>query len=228
MAATTRAELIAQTREYMDAVGSDRWSDNVILLVLDQVFDAEWSNILNAAPYYTFGERQVSTDGQGRISFASLNAGGGDAQENFYRLISLSDGNRLFQLTRFQDVPLAKTSNFQPTNSLLYYPVGKHFQVLPVSPGLPMIAFVNHKPTGLRDLLADGSVIDFPESSHLIVVYEAAANLLMKGGAESRQAADLKALAREERASLLDDIRRRTIQPTELAYPDDKWQWGGG
>jgi hypothetical protein len=46
----------------MDAVGSTRWSDNTIKTVLNNVFDNEWSNILNAAPYYTFGLRQVTTD----------------------------------------------------------------------------------------------------------------------------------------------------------------------
>jgi hypothetical protein len=50
----------------------------------------------------------------------------------------------------------------------------------------------------------------------------------MKGGAESRQAADLKALAQQERAILLDDIRRTTTRPTEMLYPDTKFEWGGG
>jgi len=27
---------------------------------------------------------------------------------------------------------------------------------------------------------------------------------------------------------LLDDLRRRTINPTQLAYPDQKYDWAGG
>jgi len=30
------------------------------------------------------------------------------------------------------------------------------------------------------------------------------------------------------RMGLLDDIRRRTINPTMLAYPDQKYDWAGG
>jgi Cys-tRNA(Pro)/Cys-tRNA(Cys) deacylase len=39
---------------------------------------------------------------------------------------------------------------------------------------------------------------------------------------------DLKALADDDRKTLLDDIRRMTINPTMMAYPDQKYEWGGG
>jgi hypothetical protein len=228
MASVTRDNLIAQTREYMDAVGSDRWSDDIITLVLDQVFDSEWSNILNAAPYYTFAQRNVNTDIEGKIPFTNLNGGGGDNEENFYRLLSLSDSNRLYVQTNFNEVPLGTTSNYLPTWPKMFYQAGQAFQTLPVEANTPLVAFVNWKPTGIRDLANGGSVVSFPPRAHLVVVYEAAANLLMKGGAESRQAADLKALAAQERAMLLDDIRRTTTRPTEMLYPDTKFEWGGG
>ena len=228
MPQVTRTQLVAQTREYMDAVGSDRWSDDIIQVVLDQVFDQEWSNVLNAAPYYTFAQRNVITDSQGRIPFTALNAGGGDSQENFYRLLSMSDGNRLYQQTSFNEVPLGTISNQIPTWPKMFYQAGQAFQTLPISSGVPVFAFVNWKPTAIRDLASGGSFVDFPPRAHLIVVYEAAANLLMKGGAESRQAADLKALAAQERASLLDDIRRTTTRPTEMMYPDSRFDWSGG
>jgi hypothetical protein len=224
----TRDNLVTQTREYMDAEGSDRWSEDIILLVLDQVFDNEWSNILNAAPYYTFARRQVVTDSEGRVPFTQLNGGGGDKQENFYRMVSLSDGERLYTQTSFQNVPLATTSNYLPTYPKMFYQAGQAFQTLPVQSGVQLNAFVNYKPTAIRDLSSGAAFVEFPPRAHLIVVYDAAANLLMKGGAESRQAADLKRLAEMERATLLDDIRRTTTRPTEMAYPDTKFEWAGG
>ncbi|NCA15113.1 MAG: hypothetical protein EBS89_13515, partial [Proteobacteria bacterium] len=51
----------------MDAVQSTRWSDSFIKTVLNSVYDAEWSNILNAAPYYRFAQRQVTTDANGQV-----------------------------------------------------------------------------------------------------------------------------------------------------------------
>jgi hypothetical protein len=81
--AKTQAQMIELTRQFMDAVESDRWSDELILTVLGNVFDEEWSNILNAAPYYTFALRTVPQDSNGQFLLTSLNTGTGDAQENF-------------------------------------------------------------------------------------------------------------------------------------------------
>ena len=96
MATVTLQNYIDQTREYMDAVGSDRWSDDLIKTVLNSVFDAEWSNILNSAPYYKFAQRQVTTDADGQIALSDLDGGSGDAQQNWYRILSVSDGNVLY------------------------------------------------------------------------------------------------------------------------------------
>jgi len=228
MATITLQNYIDQTREYMDAVGSDRWSDDLIKTVLNGVFDAEWSNILNAAPYYKFAERQVTTDADGLIPLSDLDAGGGDSQQNWYRILSVSDGNVLYEQTRFQDVPLATTTNYLPTYPRLYYIAGDNVQILPVSSNLALYIYVNYKPTSISDLATTASIPDFPNNSHLIVIWEAAAQLLLKGGAETSAANDLRALASIERTTLLDDIRRRTINPTRMSYPDLKWDWAGG
>lgn len=229
MAAITTSTLISETREYMDAVGSDRWSDSLIKTVLNSVFEAEWSNILNAAPYYRFATRTVTTDADGQFALSDLDLVGGDSSQYWYRIMSVSDGNYLYQQTRFQDVPLATTTNYLPSHPRLYYIAGDNVQILPVASDVTMTIGVNHKPQSISDLLNDSSSeVVFPRNSHLILVWEAAAQLLLKGGAETSAAVDLKALARQERESLLDDIRRRTINPTMMAYPDNKSDWASG
>jgi len=228
MATVTRADLIEQTREYMDAVGSTRWSDTLISTVLSSVFDAEWSNILNAAPFFKFAQRQPTTASDGTIALSALSSGGGDTQENFYRVLSVSDGNVLYEETDFPEVPLATTTNYLPTYPRLYYIAGDSIQILPVASGVDLYIYVNYKPTTINDLASDLSTFDFPDNAHLLLVWEAAAQLLLKGGAETSAANDLRALASIERQSLLDDIRRRTINPTRMAYPDLKYEWAGG
>lgn len=228
MATVTRDNLVDQTREYMDAVGSARWSDSLILTVLNSVYESEWSNILNAAPYYRFAQRTVATDSDGKIPLSSLDLNSGDDSELWYRILSLSDGNYLYQQTRFQDVPLATTTNYLPSHPKLYYLAGDELQILPVNSGVSLEVYVNHKPQALSDLSDGSSVVPFPANAHLILVWEAAAQLLLKGGAETSAAVDLKALARQERESVLDDIRRRTINPTRMAYPDLKADWASG
>jgi hypothetical protein len=228
MTLVTRAQLVSDTREYMDAVGSSRWSDAIIKTVLNSVVDAEWSNILNAAPYYTFQQIPVVTDANGQVPFASLNTGSNDNQQNFYRVLSVSDGNVLYSQTNFQNVPLATTTNYLPSYPRLYYVAGTFLQALPVSVGTSLIVAVNYKPTSLNDLSSDNATVDFPDNAHLILVWEAASQLLLKGGTEAAAAANLRQLAAADRQTLLDDIRRRTIVPTMMAYPDQKYDWAGG
>ena len=228
MATVTLGQLVSDTREYMDAVGSTRWSDATIKLVLNNVFDGEWSNILNAAPYFRFAQRQVTTDVNGQFAFTTLNSGSGDSEQNFYRIMSVSDGNVLYGQTRYQDVPLATTTNYLPTYPRLYYIAGQSVQILPVSPSQSLYVGVNYKPTAISDLAGDASIIDYPANSHLILVWQAAALLLLKGGTEAAAAANLKGMADDDRKTLLDDIRRMTINPTMMAYPDQKYDWSGG
>ena len=225
--AVTKAQLIALTRETMDAVASDRWSDATITTVLNSVSGDEWSNILNAQSYYTFAKRTVTTDSNGMVSFTSLNNGSGDNQQNFYRVLSVSDGNVLYTQTRFQDVPLATTTNYLPTYPRLYYTAGQALQILPVAASTTLYIFVNYTPTPFNQLATDSSTIDFPDGGELILANEAGAILLNKGGAESTAARVLREEARLQRASLLDDLRRYTINPTMMAYPDQKYDWSG-
>lgn len=225
--AISRAELVELTREAMDAVDSTRWSDSLITSVLNVVYDDEWSNLLNASQYYTYAMRTVTTDANGVVAFSSLNTGGGDSQQNFYRILSVSDGNVLYSETRFQDVPLATTTNYLPTYPRLYYIAGTDVQILPVASDVQLYIYVNYKPTSLSDLAADSSTITFPLGGEWILANEAGSRLLNKGGAESVAAQVLRQEAASLRAGMLDDIRRRTINPTMLAYPDQKYEWGG-
>lgn len=233
MPQVTRAQLVSDTREFMDAVGpsgqaSGRWSDSLIKTVLNSVFDAEWDLLLDSAPYYTFAQRQVTTDANGQVALSALNSGSGDTQQNFRRAISVSDGNVLYSETRFQDVPLATTTNYLPTYPRMYYQAGTVFQILPVSAGVALYIACNWKPTALLDLASDSSTVEYPDNSHLILVYAAAAQLLRKGGSEATEANVLSRMADEERSTMLDNLRRRTTNPTRLAYPDLKYEWGGG
>jgi hypothetical protein len=97
-----------------------------------------------------------------------------------------------------------------------------------VSSALGLYVGVNYKPTAIADLAGDASIIDYPANAHLVLVWQAAALLLLKGGTEAAAAANLKAMADDDRKSLLDDIRRMTINPTMMAYPDVKYDWSGG
>lgn len=224
----TRGQLVSLTRDYMDATGSSRWSDDIIKTVLNGVHDEEWSDILNAAPQYTFQQLTVTTDSNGQIPFSSLNTGSGDTQRNFYRIISVSNGNVLYAQTEFQQVPLATTSNYLPNYPRLYYYVGNVIQILPVAAGMTMYIAVNYKPTPLLQLSSDNAMVEFPDNNETIMGISAAYKLLLKGGAEVQAASNYRKLADDERETMLNDLRRRTVNPTRMAYPDTRYDWAGG
>lgn len=224
----TRDALIAATRQFMDAAGSTRWTDALILSVLDNTYNDEWSNLLNATPYYTFNSVSVTTDASGVVDTTDLDTGSGDTQKNYYRILSMNDGAQLYGETQFRHVPLATTTSAVYLRPRLYYRAGLDaIQVLPVQSGLALTVTVNYKPTLLSDLATGASTINFPLTSHLLLCYEAAATLLLKGGAEPEAASVLRGLASESRRLLLDDIRRQTVTPTLLDYPDNAHEWAG-
>lgn len=232
MASLTINQLITQARRLMDAVGSDRWSDEEIADTLSYVYDAEWSRLLQAAPYYRFQTITVTPSSTGIFPLSSLSTGAGNAQKNFFRILSLNDGNVEYQETRFQDVPLGTTNGYIPYLRKMYYLAGENYQILPGA-ATPLNAVVNYKPTALRDYVDDGATdkwdisIDWPASSELLLVYETAARSLMKGGESLQTSSAFLKMAADERADFLDEIRRRTINPTRMAYPDLASDWGG-
>lgn len=229
MATTTRGQLIALTREAMDADAGDRWSPSFLLNILDSVFGDEWSNILNAAPYYNFATRSVVTDANGQIPFASLNSGSGDNAQNFYRVLSMYDNMALYTEANYRDVPMGTVSNYTPQYPKQYYIVGEFVQILPVQASLPLTVTVNYKPTSLADLASDSSVISFPEGNAMLLACEAAGRALeTKAGAEDINGAQsLFRSAQRYRSDFLDDIARRTINPRRMGYPDSRLDWGG-
>jgi hypothetical protein len=110
VAALTINQLVTQARRTMDAVGSDRWSDQELVDILTYVYDANWARLLQAAPYYRFQSIPVTTATNGTFPLSSLSTGTGNNQKNFFRILSVNDGNVQYSETRYQDVPLGTTS----------------------------------------------------------------------------------------------------------------------
>lgn len=229
MAQVTRDALVTLIREAADAVSSTKWSATEVLALLDSVFDGEWSNILSVNPYYRVANRTVTTDSSGQFAEADLSAGTGNSAQNFYRLLTLTSGNYIYDQTRFQDVPLATTAGYPVPYMYdrLYYWFGNSIQVLPVAAGTVLTATVNYKPPVPSELAAGTDVVDFPQNSHMILAWMTAARMLSKGGNESQAAADLMALANGERETLLLDLQRRSINPMRMMPMDSASDWAG-
>ena len=232
MAALTINQLVTQARRTMDAVGSDRWSDQELVDTLTYVYDANWARLLQAAPYYRFQSIPVTTATNGTFPLSSLSTGTGNNQKNFFRILSVNDGNVQYSETRYQDVPLGTTSAYMPYLRKFYYLAGTNYQILPTG-SVALNVVVNYKPTSLRDYVDDGATdkwdipIDWPENNEDVLLYELSARSLMKGGESIATANTFLQMSNAQLADLLDEIRRRTINPTRMSYSDIAADWSG-
>jgi len=213
----------------MDATASDRWSDAFLYSLLGMAFRDEWQGVLDTNLYYRFAKRSVTTDSNGAFLLTDTNSGGGDAQQNTFKIITLTDGaNTVYRETDWRQVPLALSG----TEDYLcydrqYYIIGDTVQILPQTGSLSLQVGVNWIPTPIDELATDLSEADFPAGHEHLLTLVAAGMALAKGGAETQSAADILQLAKQRREALYGDISRLTSNPTFMQFPDHSSVWGG-
>jgi len=224
----TRTTYMDQTRAQADARLSDRWSDTDVKYMLGMVHAREWKRLLNANNVLRVGTRTVAQDANGLFTVASLDSGSADAQERFYRVLSLVQSTWIYGETRFTEIPTASTTGGNANvRRREWYRTGDSIQCLPVKSAASMTVTVNHVPTPMDQLSADTIAGVFPRDYEMILAYEAAAMLLMKGGAESDAAQNLQQLAEQMRGDMLGDLARQGDAPMQMQYPDLAREWGG-
>lgn len=227
--AWTKATYLARTRDWMDATASDRWSDQFLYSLLGMAFRDEWQGMLDTNPYYRFAKRSVTTDSNGAFLLTDLNSGGGDAQQNLFKIITLTDGaNTVYRETDWRQVPLALSGTEDYLSyDRQYYLIGDTVQILPQTGSLSLQVGVNWTPTPIDELASDLSLVDFPAGHEHLLTLVASGMALAKGGAETQSAADILALAKQRRDALYGDISRLTSNPTFMQFPDHSSVWGG-
>jgi hypothetical protein len=205
----TRAQLVANTREMMDAASSGRWTDAFIKTVLGIMHHREWQGILGANQYYRYAQRDVTTDSAGRFPYSALSAGAADSLERLYRILAVSEGSP------------------DPARLFEWGDAGSHVQVIPPYAGLELVVSVNWIPARVDQLSGDNVTVDFPDGHESILWLEAAGECLAKGGSELESTGALKQLAQLQREALYNEVGRRSAAPTQLAFPDNPSEWAG-
>ena len=228
----TQAQLLAATRDQMNAAGSTQWSDATLLSWLGLASWQEWANILNASNVYYSQSVTVTQDANGQFAISALTTGTADTQKNFYRILSVAQpqgGNQpqlFYRQTRYQDYP-----NPQPNQgtylSGLWYRLGTQIQVMPVASGQTMSVQVNYRPPRVDQLSTASVVVDFPDGYEMLLVHDAAMLALQKGGSEAQAAAVLRAQGDQIRSMMLMDLARQGTWPIVATSFDSPFDWGG-
>lgn len=219
-----RSTLLTLVDEMADANGSPRWGTTLKLQLLGEVHWREWKTLLNVARHLRMAERTLTTDGAGRFQKSALTAGSGDATETWYRILSLQQGNFFYQPTEYEQYPKSPSTVALPQ---VWYEYGDQIQLIPAATGVPVTVVVNHLPQRADLLSSDTATVVFPDGYDLILAYETAASMFMKGAAESQLAGELRAAAAVLRDQMRQDVGRLSVRPLRMKAMDDRWDWGG-
>ena len=218
-----RGTLLTLLDEVADAANSPRWGDTLKRQLLGEVHWREWRDLLNANRMLRVAVRTVATDSDGRFDKTDLNSGSGDSTETFFRILNVRQGNLFYQVAKYEDYPISPTAVNLPN---VWYEFGDQIQLIPAAGGNDVIVAVNHLPQR-ADLLTDNtSSVVFPDGYEMVLAYETAAAMFMKGAAESNLAAEMRQMASVLRDRMHQDVARITVRPMRMGYLDDKYDWG--
>lgn len=225
----TRTLYRSRILQRMDATGSSRWDTTAgtggeVDPVLSLVFDREWRRILSIAPYVRVSQKTPTSDSSGRYLLSDLQTTTGDSQERLFRILAVRIDSRTYQEADLREWAGALDNN---PNRYIWWRQGDYIRTLPNTASKAADAFwVNHLPTRPDALSADSATVVFPDGYDDVVIHEAAAMLLAKGGAETDATSYLKGLAEEYRRDMLDDLSRIGGRPRSMAYGDLASDWG--
>lgn len=219
-----RSALLTLADEMADAYGSPRWGTTLKLQLLGEAHWREWKDLLNVARHLRMGTRTATTDANGRIAKSALNTGSGDATETWYRILSVAQGNSYYQQSSYERYPQSPAVLALPQ---VWYELGDEIQLIPAGQGNTITVAVSHIPQRADLLASDSSVVVFPDGYDLILAYEMAASMFMKGAAETQLAVELRSMAQVLRDRMHQDVGRIAGRPLRMGALDDTWDWGG-
>jgi hypothetical protein len=228
-----KATLRTRVLQAADATGSSwRWditAGGEVDFWIGQVHDAEWARILNVNQYYRVGRRTPTSDASGRYLVSDLSSGSGDSAERFYRVIAFAVDNTVYKQVEAKDFVIdPSSSNGLLTPWYYWWFEGDYIKALPEQANKQAdVVIVNHRPTRYDSLSGESVNVPFPDGYESVIVLEAAAALLNKGGVESGAAMALKAEAEVVRNAMLQDLARKSTNPTQMRYDDYAQDWGG-
>lgn len=220
-----RSTLMTLIDEIADANNSPRWGTTLKRQMLGEVHWREWRDLLNVNKMLRVGSRTVTTDANGRVAKSDLNTGllAQDNVETFYRVLSVRLGNFFYQPAKYDDYPVSPTSVALPQ---VWYEYGDGLQLIPAVEGNTATIVVNHLPQRADLLSSDSSTVVFPDGYEMVLAYETAASMFMKGAAETNLSMELSGKASQLRDLMHQDVSRLTIRPIRMGYADDRMDWG--
>lgn len=221
-----RARWVTETREIADAKNDPRWGADTVLAVLGSVHLREWRRLLDHQPTLRMQTLSLTRDAQGRVPWADLSTGSGDACKKVHRILSVYDGELWYEPEEYRLSPLAgDLTNGAGVPRPIYRREGDYLQVAPVTAG-SLSVVVSHVPTAMHALSGDTAEPTWIDDYEWVIVFEAGSRMLRKGGAETQASNELAALAAQFREDLYSALGRESHDTRRMLLGDDPATWG--
>jgi len=217
-----RSDARNQIQQYADAVGSLRWSNAHIDLVMGERQLYWWRRLLDVNPEYTFQTSTPTTDANGMIPLA-YSSGSGDSAVNSYRILGVLRDMIPLAESKYSDF---KTAAIFGADLRMYYPIGTNIQILPNRSGSPITVTWNSLPVAANLLTGDSSVVAFPAGFDTLYLMDTASELLAKAGSEKEATMFYKSLVDDKREAMFATYGRMGTNGPTWRYSDDGPSWG--
>lgn len=219
----TRAQLLSEVRQLLDAVTSQRWLDTSLARYAGLQMRRDWAEILKENRYYRWAERNPTlTDGTFDVS--ALTVGAQAAIEHFYRILTVrgQDGEEFVQS---DGVDFAFGAGGTVQSQLRrWWREGDRIRITPQNHSGLLRVYVNHYPALVHEL-GDNDTVKYPDGYEMALAWGTAALAFSKGNAETDGTAEFQVLAREMRRDMLEDIGRDSIKPRAIEPVDSPLEW---
>ena len=210
-----RVDFKLQGRVQADAENSSRWSTDTVDGLFRYVFDNGWRRILNGDCTYRYTAMDMTSDSDGIITLAAVNA-----------VITPDRFNRVFDQRTVRDKGLTS-----PTQLVLNPRVtGSEIRFGPGGVG-EVKFWINQLPQNPEDYTgatADTVDVDWPDGHELVLQYHLAAMLLTKGAVEAGAAASLFAVVDSLYTEMIQALMDRSTQHQQIIPVDTADSWSGG
>lgn len=208
MALRTRSAIDGLVAEMIDDPDNQRWSAANLKAIISMVYDQLWGEMLEIASWLlSTTESETSLTSPGYLDVGN----GGDLSNRLFRIQKVVRDDKEYTKAQPTSVSIdSANSEIIYAPDYTYFFFGSHLYLFPLDTTTDVDVTYSYYPPEYEDL-GDAAEITWPQGHDLALVLEAAATLLIRGGAEDPSG--ILALAERAKQRMFSAIKRRELGP---------------
>ena len=217
----TKANVRTLVSELADDPDHVAWTAANKDLIISLVYDTLWSRMLELSPNLTSARQDLTS--LTSPGYFTISTG---LDNRFQRIHTITRNSQVYSPVSVKDVVIqgdvVKAEDVR--GSYHYVLLGDQVHLLPYNTTDDVEVRYSYKPTRFTDIASDATVITWPDGHEEVLIYAAAARLLMRGDREdATQLSTIADLAWRELSSAIQHQQLGPIMPHHMNQPS---AWG--